>query len=205
MTAVPRVILLATSCVFVTWADQPAPDLSATHPIAILSVCEALKRIEQLNGHMVTIRGVVGWAGHHGLHARAQDGLDPYVQSCPGIQRRKRSWPPALHITSPETLESHDGTVTFQEQAPRLQDLANMLQEREQTMGKDVAIATITGEIKTRRNIRIQRRGDDIIGNGYGQAGACPAVLVVKTVIAAEDPETHTSMKIRTAADTGPR
>ena len=75
-----------------------------------------------------------------------------------------------------------------------------MLREREQTTGRDVAIATITGEIKTRSNIRIQRRGDDIIGNGYGQAGACPGVLVVKTVIAAEDPETHTPMKIRTAA-----
>jgi len=201
MTGVLRVILLATWCVFLTWADQPARGSSATHPAEALSVCEALKRIEQLNGQMVTIRGVVAWIGRHGVSAIAQYGLDPYVQPCPGIHRRKRSWPPALHITSPQALESLEGTVAFQEQAPRLRDLANMLREREQATGKDAVIATIAGEIKTRKNIRIRRRGDDIIGNGYGQVGACPGVLVVKTVIAAEDPETHTPIKIRSAAD----
>lgn len=168
----------------------------SSHPPQVVSVCDVLKSIEQLNGKTVTLRAVVGWIGHHGVQAISQDGLDPYVHSCPGIQRNKRSWPPALAITSPSKLEPDERAVVFREQAPSLSDLAVALRERERITGKDVAIATITGEIRTRAGLKIRHHGDDIFGNGYGQTGALPGLLIVKTIVAVEDPETHVPLRI---------
>jgi hypothetical protein len=184
--------LVVFSCgTMVLGASSPEPE--------VLSVCTALKEIEHLNGKIVTIRGVVGWVGHHGVKAMSQDRLDPYTQSCPGVDRRKRTWPPALDIRSPEDLERQDAPAKFQEQHPTLNDLANALRERDEATGRGVAIATITGEIRTRSDIKIQRRGDDIIGNGYGEAGALPGMLIVKTVIILEDPETRKSLPVPTS------
>ena len=172
-------------------ASSPEPE--------VLSVCAALKEIERLNGKIVTVRGVVAWVGHHGVKAMSQDGLDPYTQNCSGIGRRKRTWPPALDIRSPGDLERQDTPAKFHEQPPTLDDLATTLREREEATGREAAIATITGEIRTRSDIKIQRRGDDIIGNGYGQAGALPGMLIVKTVIFLEDPETRKPLPVRTS------
>ena len=183
------------SCGTMVWgASSPDPE--------VLSVCAALKDIARLNGKIVTIRGVVGWVGHHGVKAISQDGLDPYTQSCPGVDRRKRTWPPALDIRSPGDLERQDAPAKFQEQPPTLNDLANTLRERVEATGRDVAIATITGEVRTRGDIKIQRRGEDIIGNGYGQAGAMPGMLIVKTVVSLEDPETRKSLAVPTSKPT---
>ena len=159
------------------------------------SVCEVLKNIEKLNGQVVTVRAVFGWTLRHG-GGLAQEGLDPYVQPCPGIDRSKRKWPPALHIASPDSIGGPDGPVSFREQAPGYSDLIKTVQDHERKTGRDVVIATITGEIRTRKHVQIQRHGDDIVGNGYGQAGACPAVLIVKTIVAAEDPETHRPLSL---------
>lgn len=164
----------------------------------VLSVCEALKAVERLNGKIIAIQGVVGWVGHHGVQAIVQPGLDPYTQSCPGIARQKRTWPPMLFITAPEYLEQHDVPAKFQARPPTLRDLADTLRQREKATGKDVAIATIIGEIRTREDIRVRHRGDDIIGNGYGQVGASPAMLIVQTVTSLIDPDTRKPLQIST-------
>jgi hypothetical protein len=164
----------------------------------VLSVCDALKVIERLNGKIVTIQGVVGWSQRHGVQAMAQFGLDPYTQSCPGVSRRKRTWPPVLQFASPEDLEQDEAPSKFLARPPTLDDLARALRQREEATGKDTAIATITGEIRTRSNIRIQHRGDDIIGNGYGQAGASPALFIVQTVVNLIDPETRKPLALST-------
>jgi hypothetical protein len=176
--------LLAFSCATKLWAAaSPEPE--------VLSVCAALKNIERLTGKLITIKGVVAWDRHHGMNAISQAGIDLYTEPCPGIERRKRTWPPALEIRSPQEVEHQDPAVAFKEEPPTLEDLASTVRKREEAIGKDVAVATITGEVRTRKGIKIQRRGDDIIGNGYGQAGALPAMLIVKTVISVEDAETH--------------
>ncbi len=195
MTRFLVLTLVVFSCGTMAWgASSAEPE--------VLSVCTALKQIERLNGKIVTIRGVVGWVGHHGVRAMSQDGLDPYTQSCRGVDRRKRTWPPALDIRAPEDLEGQDAPAKFQEQPPTLNDLANTLREREEATGRDVAIATITGEVRTRSDIKIRRRGDDIIGNGYGQGGALPGMLIVKTVVSLEDSETRKSVPVPTSNPT---
>ncbi|MGC4055145.1 MAG: hypothetical protein QM757_40420 [Paludibaculum sp.] len=157
----------------------------------VLSVCEVLKNVERLNNRMVTIRGVVGWGFRHGLHNIGQEGLDSAELICPAAQGRKRLWIPALQLTSPQNLEAHEGAVSFREKSPTLSDLAGLLRGESIRFGKSEAIVTMTGELKTRKGIRIERHGDDIIGNGFGQAGALSALLVVRTVVAVEDVQTH--------------
>jgi hypothetical protein len=171
----------------------------AQEPV-VLSVCAALKNIERLNGKLITIKGVVGWDLRHGMNAISQAGVDPYTEPCPGIQRRKRTWPPALDIRSPQEVETQDRVPALKEKAPTLDDLGYTLRQRKRATGKDVALATLTGEVRTRKDIKIHRRGEDIIGNGYGQVGALPAILIVKTVISVEDPETHDSVAILRSA-----
>jgi len=191
MTGFRVLTLVVFSFGTMAWgASSPEPE--------ILSVCGALKEIERLNGKMVTIRGLVGWGLRHGVRVMAQDGLDPYSQSCPGVDRRKRTWPPALDIRSPGDLERQDAPASFRAEPPTLNDLANALRQRKEATGRDVAIVTITGEVRTRSNIKIQHRGDDIIGNGFGQTGALPAMLIVKTVVRLEDPETQKPLPVPT-------
>jgi hypothetical protein len=164
----------------------------------VLSVCDVLRDIETLNGRTVTVRGTIAWTQRHGISEFVQEGLaDPYAQRCPGMQGRKRSWPPALHVSSPRNLDRDETSVTFQEQHPDLSDLAATLRDHQQRLGREVFVATITGEVRTRENVRIKRRGDDIIGNGYGQGGSCPGLLIFKTIVGVEDLETHKSLPIR--------
>jgi hypothetical protein len=160
-----------------------------------------LKNIEELNGQVVTVRAVFGWTQRHG-GGLAQEGLDPYVQRCPSIGRRKRVWPPALHVTTPDALDIRDGPVSMREETPGYRDLVRTMQDHERTTGKDVLVATITGEVRTRKHLVIERRGDDIIG---GQVGACPAVLIVKMIVAAEDAETHAAIPISSGQRDGRR
>lgn len=157
----------------------------------VLSVCDALRSVERLSTRMVTIRGFVGWSRPHGLQVIGQEGMGSAELVCPGAQGHKRSWIPAMQLTTPEDLEADEGSVSFREKAPTLSDLGSVLCEEFIRTGTSGAIVILTGELKTRKGIRIERRGDDIIGNGFGQGGAFSALLVVRTVVAVEDVRTH--------------
>lgn len=191
--------LLVIAC-GLSLANDPAPQTRGR----VLSVCDVLKNIEKLNGQVVTVRAIFGWTQRHG-GGLAQEGLDPYVQRCPSIDRRKKTWPPALHVTSPDALDIRDGPVSMLEEIPGYRELVRTMQDHERATGKDVLVATITGEVRTRKHLVIERRGDDIIGNGYGQVGACPAVLIVKMIVATEDAETHAAIPISSGERDGRR
>lgn len=148
---------------------------------------------------MVTVRGVFGWDSRHGFGgALTEYGLDPYTARCPGMRWNQRSWPPVIKLESVEYRDLADTPANFREESPRYRDLVATRAAYERKTGTDVVVATLVGEIRTRTRLVIRRSGDDIIGNGYGQAGACPALLIVKTVIQAEDPRSHTPLSIET-------
>jgi hypothetical protein len=205
MNVISRVLRLAFAMSFVLGlaARPPEKEVTTKRLAIVLSVCDVLKNIETLNGQMITVRALIGWNQRHGITALAQENLDPYVQRCPGIGKPKKSWPPILQLESPKTLGAEDGAVTFTEKAPGLADIIATIREHERRTGKNVLIVTITGEIKTRSNMEIRRRGDDIVGNGYGQAGACPGLMVLETVLTAADPETHALVPILTGRNSG--
>jgi hypothetical protein len=87
-------------------------------------------------------------------------------------------------LDSPANPNLEGGPPTFKEESPTYTDLIKMW-DGPRRNGKEVRmIVTFIGEIRTKKDLLIVRapygRGDTM-GNGYGEGGAFPAMLVVKT------------------------
>jgi len=100
------------------------------------------------------------------------------------MRRLGRTWPAAIAVTQwAEGADLEDGPATFEsdteeidaalEKAQRLVDRNRML----------VIVATFEGELRSRKGLKIIRTDEGwYMGDGYGQNGQYPALLVLKTV-----------------------
>jgi hypothetical protein len=96
-----------------------------------------------------------------------------------------RIWWSAIWLSSADDPNLEGGPLSFREEPPTLGDLIKQQQNAKGNNAGRVFVATIIGQIRTRKDLKIVRapygRGDTM-GNGYGVGGAFPAVLIVKTI-----------------------
>jgi hypothetical protein len=177
------------------WIAQP-PSVAAgrdkgSDPTAkVLSVCEALRDVGKLNRKMVAIRGWFTFTHRHGgyLTDQKQEG-----RPCKNVPRYARNWLSAIRLDSTSNPNLDDGPVTFSAESPTYSDLIDRFKNSNRDVGYDPKVlVTLMGEIRTKNRLRIVSSTDgDTVGNGYGDAGAFAAVLVVKTCLDAEARPAH--------------
>jgi hypothetical protein len=154
--------------------------IRTTPSMSTLSVCDVLRGLKSLDGQVVTVRGVFSFNRRHGGNL-SEPGLDGFMP-CPNMPRKARIWWSAIQLESPNpSLEG--GPPTFKEESPTYADLIEMWDGPKRKEVRRL-IVTFVGEIRTKRDLLIVRapygRGNTM-GNGYGEGGALPAMLVIKT------------------------
>src|SRR5579872_1507197 len=197
----PRALLCAF--VFASIAATPAdaqkdgPNRGGPKPDRILSVCDVLRDLPALVGTLITVRGAFGWDFQHGFGGSlAEFGLDPYKSHCSHAPRSETSWPPWIKVESVDYRDPEERPVNFGEASPRYREVVDIIIAYGKRNRSEEFAVTFTGEIRSRSSLVIERSGDDIVGNGYGQAGAWPALLIVKTVVGAEDLRRRTKVTL---------
>jgi hypothetical protein len=148
----------------------------------VIGVCESLRRLKALNGQMVSLRGEFHFTRRHGgwlLDEQAKG------RPCDHMPKEGRIWWSAIWLGSAKDPNPEDGPVSFREESPTFDDLIRRQENMKGSDGGQIFVATIIGEIRTKKDLKIVRtpygRGDTM-GNGYGIGGAYPALLIVKTV-----------------------
>jgi hypothetical protein len=152
-------------------------DVPPTKPVG---VCEALRQVKSLNGQMVSVRGFFHFTHRHGGWILDQGANG---SPCPKMPRKARIWWSGIWLESAGDPNLEGGPVSFAEEQPRYSDLIKMSDDLNKGDERNMLV-TLVGEIRTKKNLIIVRapydRGDTM-GNGYGEGGAFPAMIVVKT------------------------
>jgi hypothetical protein len=151
-----------------------------------LTVCQVLTELDQYRGKIVTIRTLVFVGSFHGSI------LADYEISgeCPQIAETGKHWRSAIDpvYLYPLGRIPSDSPVQFTPDYAEIEDYLDKLQEfvkkAEETRNYNFGyMATITGELRSRRDLHIFKHPDGwYAGNGYGEGGKYPAELIIKSV-----------------------
>lgn len=149
-----------------------------------LSVCEVLSSLDHYRGKFIIVRGILGGGNRHGRYLQN----DVEGKPCYAFAHQGRKWPSAIAVSQySRGSEIEDGAASFESDSAHIRD---MLSEPERVVGnrEDAAIEiTAIGELRSRKGIVVTRSEDgSYVGNAYAQAGQYPALLVLKTITAAE-------------------
>ena len=154
------VALVAGGVLLVACSRVPMPLEAAQTGAGVISVCEALRNLEALNGKRVTVKGIF-WFG-----LRDRCDLD--------LREGDRQWPNALYIEHSDATKSRSGVRTDGRQWEAV-DRAVLA---EATAGRHEEIwVTITGELQG------QLKPFPI---GFGHLGAFPGRIVVEKIVISE-------------------
>ena len=160
-----------------------------------LDVCQILSNIDRYRDQMVVVRGVLAGGVRHGyvLEDSKTGG------ECPSVQRQGFAWPADIAVEqfSPGS-EIEDGPVNFSSDSDEIErQLAapKRLARRDKDL---VIVATVEGLLRSRRGIRIFKSEDGwYAGDGYGQSGQYPAMLVLRTIKDAKAEKSHAKARSR--------
>src|SRR6266566_8872100 len=140
-----------------------------------ISVCELLRDSDRYSDRIVTIRAYVHGGARHGYYLT--DNADE--KQCSQMPNSKIEWPPtvALRWGTPGAVRGSDSFERDEEASTAFYEAVREIESQRRT-----PFATITGQIRTRRDIKILHRTkedlgtkeDVYVGNGYGQFGMHP-------------------------------
>jgi len=168
-----RALLLKKSLLLGVFLIYPAS--AAERP---LSVCETLSNLRFYRGKVITITGILGGGTRHGWILK--DRLDD--EPCRNLEAQGRTWPAAIVLaeyTNGSDLE--DGPADFESETMQIESLLSEPKKIIQGRADLVIAATFVGQLRSRKGVNIQRSKDGwYVGDGYGQSGQYPALLVLK-------------------------
>ena len=136
-----------------------------------MSVCEVQTKLRSIRGTQVVIKGNIR-TGRHGTYLSRGDSFE----SCPEIERSGLAWPPVIAVRFSDRLEPG-----------RLAKLNGIWGLIKTLPDSDYGTAVVVqGKLRTKRNLEIRKLdfdGETVhAGNGFGQFGMCPALIVVTDI-----------------------
>ena len=143
-----------------------------------ISVCELLRDSDKYGGKIVTIRAYIHGGARHGYYLA--ENADE--KQCSEMPNSKREWPPtvALRWLTPGAVPGSDAFEREEKVFAAFYDAIREIGNQRRT-----PLATITGQIRTRRDIKIfhELKENIYVGNGYGQFGMHPVQLIIQAVL----------------------
>jgi hypothetical protein len=100
------------------------------------------------------------------------------------MPRKAKLWWSGIKVDSPLNPSLEGGPANFEMNPPTYNDLVKIGEDQNLKGEGAPILVTLVGEIRTRKNLVIVRAPywkGNVMGNGYGESGAFPAMLVVKT------------------------
>ena len=144
------------------------------------SVCGVLANLDRYRGKLVTVKGILGGGDRHGWYIQDNGRGQP----CSTIGQHGQKWPPAIAVIQFAIgADIEDGPVNFESDSAEID--GRLSEAKRLVLGHDGLMISVTavGELRSRKGITITRSKDGwYVGDGYGQAGQYPALLVLKTV-----------------------
>lgn len=144
------------------------------------TVCEVLSNLDRYRGKLIAIEGILGGGTRHGQFLRndAQD------KECIRVQQKGYAWPADIALTQFSAgSEIEDGPAPFESDSAHIHQI--LAEPKRVAAGRKdtLIIVTAVGELRARKDIKITRSSDGTYyGDGYGQGGQYPAMLVLKTI-----------------------
>jgi hypothetical protein len=146
-----------------------------------VSVCGVLSDLGRYRGKLIAIHGFLGGGSRHGWYLQDDAGDD---KPCVAVVQAGQTWPPDIALIQyVRGSEIEDRPPSFESDARQIENMLSEPQRVVSDRGDLVIAVTLVGELRSRKDIRILRSKEGWwAGNGYGQSGQYPAVLVLKTV-----------------------
>jgi hypothetical protein len=132
---------------------------------------------------MILIQGTLQGGKRHGQ--TLQDSAE--INECPAVKRSGHTWPTEIALTEATTNNDiEDGPASFVSDSKQIETLLSGA-ERTVSGRDDLAITvTLLGQLRSRESITILHSPDGwYAGDGYGQSGQYPALLIIKHAQAA--------------------
>ena len=143
-----------------------------------LSVCEVLSDLSRYRGKLVTIQGSLRGGTRHGWYLRDNASEKP----CTAVGHQGHTWPSNIALAEyTYGSEIEDGPAHFESEATQIESVLS--EPKRVANGRDdlEIVVTLGGELRSRKNIKIIRSNDGwYAGDGYGQSGQYPALLIIK-------------------------
>lgn len=148
------------------------------------SVCDVLSNLDHYRGKLITIAGTLSGGDRHGWYIEDTRGSHP----CVGVEKHGHRWPPAIAVVQfVAGAEIEDGPASFESDGAEIRNM--LLEPKRLVAGHDDLAITVTavGELRSRKGITISLSEDGwYAGDGYGQSGQYPALLVLKSLTVAK-------------------
>jgi len=146
--------------------------LSSVHAGPPLQVCEVLDRSNELNNHMITVRGFLSGSPAHGYSLFASpSGTD---EPCPGWRREFLTAPAVIELGQP--IEGTPGGEEYR-------GLSLEMSRRYQAHDYSTLEVVVKGRLHRKWLLFINKHSSGAyIGNGYGQNGGRAAILQIASI-----------------------